>query len=165
MSTSPAAPPQISSPETLQQFLRMQFPGKIPAMVATHCLTEILSLNLSQIIPISDMNPAMMGVCNWRGEVLWIADLGYFLGFEPLYVQSLRKGQVSTIVVHQEGQTLGLGVEFVDQMLWCDRTQIQPESQQLVPSSALTPYIEGYWPDLTGDALVLDIEAIMDSFK
>lgn len=165
MSSPPVAPPQISSPETLQQFLRMQFPGKISAMVATHYLTEILSLNLSQVIPISDMNPSMMGVCNWRGEVLWIADLGYFLGFEPLYVRSLRKGQVNTIVVHQEGQTLGLGVELIDQMLWCDRTQIQPESQQSVPSSAITRHIEGYLPDLTGDALVLDIEAIMNSFK
>jgi positive phototaxis protein PixI len=165
MSTSPAAPPQISPPETLEQFLRLQLPGKIQAMVATQCLTEILSLNLSQVIPISAMNPAMMGVCNWRGEVLWIADLGYFLGFKPLYVQSLRKGQINTVVVHKGGQTLGLGVELVDQMLWCDRTLIQSEPQHTVSSPLLERYIQGYWSDPTGDVLVLDIEAIIDSWQ
>ncbi|NJM77688.1 MAG: chemotaxis protein CheW, partial [Acaryochloridaceae cyanobacterium RU_4_10] len=72
----------------------------------------------------------MLGVCNWRGEVLWLADLGHCLGFEPLYTQSLRKGQVNTIIVHNNGQTLGLGVEQVNEMLWCDRAQIQPAPMQ-----------------------------------
>jgi positive phototaxis protein PixI len=164
-SPSPSAPPRPSAPETLEQFLRLQLPGKIQVMVATQSLTEILNLSLSQVVPISDMNPAMMGVCNWRGEVLWIADLGYFLGFEPLYVQNLRRGQVNTIVVHQEGQTLGLGVERVDQMLWCDRTQIQAEPKQPVGTPLLERYIQGYWSDPTGEALVLDIEALMDSWQ
>lgn len=164
MSNSPAAEPQLSSPETLEQFLKIQLPGKISAMVETRSLTEILSLNLSQVIPISAMNPAMMGVCNWRGEVLWIADLGYFLGFEPLYVQSLRKGQIDTIAVHREGQILGLGVERVDQMLWCDRTLIQTEPQHTVGSPLLERYIQGYWPDPTGDGLILNIEAILESW-
>ncbi|WP_404789186.1 chemotaxis protein CheW [Altericista sp. CCNU0014] len=165
MSTSTSTPLPPSPPETLQQFLRFQLPGNIQAMVDTQYLAEILNLNLSQVVPISGTNPVMMGVCNWRGEVLWLADLGCLLGFQPLYVQNLRKGQVNTIVARHEGRTLGLGVELVDRMLWCDRDRIQPDFKQPSHSPRLEPYVQGYWADLKEGGWVLDIEAIMNSLQ
>lgn len=165
MSTSTSTLLQPSPSETLRQFLRFQLPGNIQAMADTQYLAEILNLNLSQVVPISGTNPAMMGVCNWRGEVLWLADLGCLLGFQPLYVQNLRKGQVNTIVARHEGRTLGLGVELVDRMLWCDRDCIRPDSKQRLHSPRLELYVQGYWSDPKGDVWVLDIEAIMNSLQ
>jgi positive phototaxis protein PixI len=155
----------VQSQQDLRQFLCFQLPGGTLAMLPTQQLVEIANLSLSQIVPIPDVSPSLLGVCNWRGEVLWLADLGHFLGFEPLYTQSLRKGQVNTIIVHSDGQTLGLGVEQVNEMLWCDRTQIQPAPMQHL-SPNLVRCIQGCWSDPKGNVfLVLDAEAMMDGLK
>jgi positive phototaxis protein PixI len=148
--------------QSLQQFLRFQLPGQTPAMVPTQHLTEILSLNLSQIVPISDTNPAMMGVYNWRGEVLWLLDLGCWLGLEPLYKQGLHQGKLNVIIIHRLGQTLGLGVAQVEQMIWCDLSEIQPSLDPNVPP-ALAGCLQGHWSVLGEDAvLALDGEAIIE---
>jgi positive phototaxis protein PixI len=152
----------VKSREGLCQFLCFQLPAGTWAMLPTQQLVEIVSLSLSQVIPIPDISPSMLGVCNWRGEVLWLTDLAHLLGFEPLYNQSLQKGQLNTIIVHRSGQTLGLGVEQVSQMVWCDRAQIQPAPMQQL-SAMLTRCLQGYWTDPQGKGfLVLDGEAIMD---
>ena len=133
------------------------------AMLRSHQLTEILNLNVSQIVPIPDVPLGVMGICNWRGEVLWIIDLGHLLGFDPLYVQqNLRQQTLKIIVVNRQGQTLGLAVSQVDQMVWCDPTEFQwvPDSPV---TSTLTRCLEGYWLSPTGERLmVLDGNAVMD---
>jgi positive phototaxis protein PixI len=153
MSTS--APPQQTSPQqTLQQFLRLQLPGNVQAMVQTQQLTEILSLNISQVVPIADTNPAMMGVSNWRGEVLWLLDLGCWLGLEPLYQHSLRLGKLNVVIIHHQGKNLGLGVDQVEQMIWCDPSQIQPSLEPDL-SPALAACLQGYWSVLGEDAVLV----------
>jgi positive phototaxis protein PixI len=141
------------SQQMLQQFLRIQLPGKIQAMVQTQQLTEILSLSLSQVVPIPDTHPAMMGVSNWRGEVLWILDLGCWLGLEPLYKQSLRQGKLNVVVIQCLGKTLGLGVDQVEQMVWCDPSQIQTSLEPDL-SQELAVCLQGYW-SMLGEAAVL----------
>jgi positive phototaxis protein PixI len=151
--STPASSQQTSPQQSLQQFLRLQLPGNIQAMVQTQQLTEILSLNISQVVPISDTNPAMMGVSNWRGEVLWLLDLGCWLGLEPLYTQSLRLGKLNVVVIQHLGKTLGLGVEQVEQMIWCDRSQIQTSVEPDL-SPELASCLQGYW-SVPGENVVL----------
>jgi positive phototaxis protein PixI len=147
----------------LVQFLSFQLPPDTGAMLPTHQLVEITTLHLSQVVPIPDVSPALLGVCNWRGEVLWLADLGLLLGFEPLYTHSLQKGQVNTIIIQRNGRMLGLGVEQVNQMVWCDRAQIQPAHMTHL-SALLTRCLQGYWTDPQNKGyLVLDGEAILNS--
>jgi positive phototaxis protein PixI len=155
MSTS-APPQQAPSQQALLQFLRLQLPGNVQAMVQTQQLTEILSLNLSQVVPIADVNPAIMGVSNWRGEVLWILDLGRWLGLEPLYTQSLRLGKLNVVIIQHLGKTLGLGVEQVEQMIWCDPSQIQTFLESDI-SPELARCLQGYW-SVPGEAVVLALD-------
>lgn len=145
---------QTSQQQSLQQFLRLQLPGKVQAMVQTQQLTEILSLDISQVIPISDSGPAMMGVSNWRGEVLWLLDLGCWLGLEPLYTQSLRLGKLNVVVIQYLGKTLGLGVEQVEQMIWCDPSQIQTSVEPDL-SPELAACLQGYWSVPGEDAVLV----------
>jgi positive phototaxis protein PixI len=149
-----------SSPPQLQQFLCFQL-HQTQAMLPTSQLTEILSLNLAQIISIPDLSPALMGVCNWRGEVLWLADLGYLLGFEPLYAELLHQAQVNTLIIHHQGQMLGLAVSRINQMQWCNSEQIQPpHTPQLSPQ--LARCLTGYWPQANHEmALMLDGTIVM----
>ncbi|MBW4522691.1 MAG: chemotaxis protein CheW [Scytolyngbya sp. HA4215-MV1] len=155
------APPQSST----QQFLSFRLSSTTQAMISTQKLTEILSVSLSQIISIPDVPSQVMGVCNWRGEILWLVDLALLLGFEPLFSQRDYQAGYRAIVVHHRDYTLGLMVDRVSQMLWCDPQQFQP-----IPSTQMTPTLsrclQGYWLSEAGETfLVLNAEAIAEYFQ
>jgi positive phototaxis protein PixI len=145
-----------------EQFLSFNLTSTIQAMLPTQQLTEILNLSFNQIVPIPDMAPQIMGVCNWRGEVLWLVDLGYLLGSEPLF--SHRRPGCKAIVVQYQGHTLGLVVSQVKQMIWCDLTQVQalPETQL---TTELSTCLQGYWLTPQHETLlVLDSDVLVDFF-
>lgn len=144
----------LTSPEQqTQQYLRFQLTTGMQGMLPTQQLTEISSLTLEQIIPIPDISPTVMGVCNWRGEVLWVMDLGYWLGFEPLYTESFGKGRLNMMIIHHQRQTLGLGVKSVEQMIWCDVQQILP-APHIQGTPALLQCLQGYWSAPTGEVVL-----------
>lgn len=149
--------------EQTQQFLSFHLPPDAQAMLPTEQLTEILSLAPSQIVPIPDLPPAVMGACNWRGEVLWLVDLGQLLGFEPLHAQGFYHAHYSIIVIHDRGKIVGLAVHQVGQMILCDPAQIQSPPTQITPE--LTVCLRGCWLRPTGEFfLVLDGMALIESF-
>lgn len=147
-----------------QQFLSFFLSSSHRAMLLTQQLIEILSVSASQIVPVPDTSVQVMGVCNWRGEVLWLVDLGYLLGAEPLSMQRYHYSNFSVVVVHHQGYTLGLVVEQASQMFWChsDQFQMLPSLQQ----SQITPCLQGYWLSPQGETLlVLDGVALVDYFR
>jgi positive phototaxis protein PixI len=133
-------------------------------MLPTTDLVEILNLPFAQITPIPDTSNFVMGVCNWRGEVVWVLDLAAKLGFEPLYRQGSGQGYTQTscnvILLQAQGTVLGLAVKKVGQMLWSDRSKILPSPVSLT-NSQIASYLQGYWPSDTGATfLVLDSIAL-----
>jgi positive phototaxis protein PixI len=156
----------ITSPEQqTHQYLRFQLANGVQGMLPTHQLTEISSLTLGQVVPIPDISPAVMGVCNWRGEVLWLLDLGCWLGFEPLHAESFEKGRLNIMIVHHQGQTLGLGVKSVDQMIGCNTQQILP-APHIQGTPALLQCLQGYWSAPTGEVvLTLDGTSIIEGLR
>lgn len=148
----------------IEQFLSFSVTSDVRAILPTRQLTEVLSIAINQIVPIPDVPPQVMGVCNWRGEVLWLIDLGYLLGADPLLAQGYRQSNYSAIVAHHQGCTIGLVVDQVSQMLWCNPAQIQP-----IPTTQLTlepsPYLQGYWLAQQGETLlVLSAQALVNRF-
>jgi positive phototaxis protein PixI len=134
-------------------------------MLPTIDLVEILNLPFAQITPIPDTSNFVMGVCNWRGEVVWVLDLAAKLGFEPLYRQGSGQGYTQTscnvILLQAQGTVLGLAVKKVGQMLWSDRDKILPSPVSLT-NSQIASYLQGYWLSATGTTfLVLDSDALV----
>ncbi len=154
-----------TTPATTQneQFLSFTLPSNMQVILPTQKLTEVLTLTPQQIVPIPDLDPQVMGVCNWRGEVLWIVDLAYLLNGEPL--PPLQGSHYTAIILHHEGQTLGLVVSQVTQMVWCDPTAIQPlPATKQMPQSS--PLMAGYWLSPPSDTfIVLNTPAIFDCFQ
>ncbi|MBE9117793.1 purine-binding chemotaxis protein CheW [Lusitaniella coriacea LEGE 07157] len=158
---------ETSTSQSTQQFLRFRLPRGVRGMLPMQQLTEILNLRIHQIVPIPDVHSSVLGVCNWRGEVLWLADLGDLLGFEPLYVQNLRRSQsqVSAIVARDGDRAVGLVVAQVEEMVWCETARIQAPTESLV-SPKLAPCLRGYWlEDDRETVLVLDGEAAIAQFN
>ncbi|WP_013321244.1 CheW domain-containing protein [Gloeothece verrucosa] len=172
----PAKVPLFSSTNvqekgSLEQFLRFYLVPDTTVILPLTQLTEVLSIPLGQIIPIPQMPSWIMGVYNWRGEILWMVDLGQLLGLTPWHQQSITSSFYRAIVLHSmsseqaptrvKGQVLGLVVSQVEDIEWCNPQEIQsPPASAITP--CLAPFLRGYWLKPGGKMMVtLDGEAIM----
>ena len=164
------SPPSQSSSAVQQQFLRLQLVSDMTALLPVPQLTEVLTIPTSQVVPIPHMPPWVMGVYNWRGEILWMLDLGHLCGLTPWYQQPLRRSTHKAVVLRESDdmiaantakvQMLGLVVNEVEDIEICDPKGIQaPLSSAVTPE--LAPLLRGYWWKANGDMLVfLDGSAI-----
>lgn len=176
LSTSANPKPSSSgSGETLNQFLRFHLLPDMTALIPMEQLTEILKVPLSQITPISHLPAWVMGVYNWRGEILWLIDLGNLVGLTPWHHQETLSSTAPVIIMEaclnaegNEGSEylpLGLLVNRVEDIEWLnpDRLQSPPTS---VVTDALAPFLCGYWLDAQGEMLsLLDGNAILDRLQ
>ncbi len=159
-----------ASPLSSEQFLRCHlFPDALVALPVAQ-LTEVLKIPVGQITPIPHLPAWVMGVYNWRGEVLWMVDLGHLLGFTPWHQQALSTSYYTAAVlrpapnVAAEGsnsQMIGLVVTQVQDIEWFDPGQIQsPPPSAVTPEMA--PFLRGYWLKTSGEILAcLDGTAIL----
>ncbi len=161
VASDPAAPADKS-----YQFLSFQLTPTLQALILTAELGEVLSLEAGQIVPIFDQPKAVMGICNHRGEVLWIVDLAALLGLETLFAQNCRQ-HLSVMVIHRMQSHVGMAVQQVGQLIFCAASKIQP-----LPLSAidLTPKLAFCLKGLYQNSdqktlLVLDGAKILDLLK
>lgn len=133
------------------------------AMLPTSDLVEALTIGATQVIPIPDTPASVMGVCNWRGEVLWLVDLGNLLGDAAVFSSGRQPTNLSVIVMRTNDTSLGLVVDQVTAMLWCDRAQIAKAN----PQSPAHEFLQGIWkaPQTSDVFLVLDSSAIQEHFN
>jgi positive phototaxis protein PixI len=147
-------------------YLKFQLYPDTKAMLPIQQITEVLKIQLGQIMPIPQMPPWVMGVYNWRGDILWMVDLGQLMGLTACY-QSDRHVHTA-IVLSPERETsnseqkiqLGLMVAVIDDLVACD-----PEIIQEIVDSSLNPpcyrFAAGYWLKPSGEMiLALDGGAI-----
>src|SRR4028119_505422 len=92
-------PIDSASLQASEQFLRFRlFPNTI-ALLPVPQLTEVLTIRSSQIVPIFHMPAWVMGVYNWRGEILWMVDLGHLVGLTPWHQQANSSSIYRAIVL------------------------------------------------------------------
>jgi positive phototaxis protein PixI len=140
-------------------FLSFSLPPDIQAMLPTENLIEILSLPTPQMVPIAHVPPEVLGVCNWRGEVLWLVDLGALIGMSPYNIH--RQTVLNAIVIQYQGFVLGLVVEQINEMLRYDSASIHPV---LTSPGKQSIYLKGCWFEQGKTLWVLDCEALIESF-
>jgi len=150
---------------TTEQFLTFSLGQDQQAMLPTSQLLEIVKVYLSQITPIAGIAPYVMGVYNWRGDVIWVIDLASMLGYKPLYAQERSKFQDKCHVIFLRIQDLviGLAVSQVGQMIKCDISKIQTTGLAFT-NPVMREVCRGYWLSGSSDTfLVLDGNAIAQS--
>ncbi|MBC7882156.1 MAG: purine-binding chemotaxis protein CheW [Anaerolineae bacterium] len=150
--------PLISPPlELKEQFLAFALDDQSRGLVAIHQVVEVLSVPSFEIISLPQMSECIVGVYNWRGEILWMVDLSEFLG----YPQTPTARQMVAIVVHVEGLHMGWIVSKVEDTVWHPRNAIQP-APPMAFAPEIEPYLRGYLLQPNGDtSLILDAAAIL----
>lgn len=165
----------LSNPEDTarvgDQFLRMYLEPDTPVLLPLPQLVEVLSIAIAQIVPIPHMPAWVMGAYNWRGEILWMVDLGHLCGLTPWYEQATHHSVHSAVVLRIQDdrasstrarpQVLGLVVNRIEEVEWCDPSVIQQLPASMVRFE-LAPFLRGYWWKSNDDMLaVLNGEAII----
>ncbi|MEM6453402.1 MAG: chemotaxis protein CheW [Cyanobacteria bacterium P01_D01_bin.105] len=141
-----------------QRFLRFRLAEESKMLLPLHEVVEVLQLETAEILLVPEMPSWIVGVCNWRGEILWLVDFNTLVGNAPLWQQDPMLEQTTAIIVRSNGCSVGLIVNQVD-----DVEQFDPEHmsyQEDLCSAALTPLVAGYFPDHKG--IVLDVSAIVE---
>ncbi len=131
-------------------------------MLKTEHLSEILTRDLVQIVPMFDMPVAVMGVTNnYRGEILWVIDLPCLLGLPPLSTCNLA-ARFNLMILRHQGQELALAVPQVGQLITCKINRMPRLSKQAIPD-ILEKCVEGiYQVSQSADMLVLDTARLFD---
>ena len=152
----------VPSSATIQQLKFKLYPDT-SAMLPIEQITEVIKLQGVQITPIPQMPSWVMGVYNWRGDILWMLDLGHLLGLDSWYGHQHDRASHAAIVLSPNRQAkekicLGLVVAKVEDLENCEPTAIQAAVNT---DSRLTSFLRGYWLKPSGEmVLALDGQAI-----
>lgn len=103
-------------------------------------IREIISAPLDRITPIPNTSPMLLGTLNLRGRVIWVADLGQFLG-KPDALNTERS-EIPVIAVEEQDMIVGLAVNQIIDMEWLDVEALQMLTN--VPEK-IAPYLRGEW--------------------
>ncbi|MCG9884364.1 MAG: chemotaxis protein CheW [Cyanobacteria bacterium] len=125
-------------------------------------MREVLRVHGPDILPVPHMPESVLGVYNWRGDMLWMVDLNHLVGFPPI-APDLHSDTVRTavaIVLECDRQHLGLVVPQIDDIEWHEAPNLQSPSAGLFPDRLL-PFVSGYLTEAS--SMVLSAEAIARS--
>lgn len=167
----PSPPEQLPSDSTLaeqQQFLRLNISPETVALLPIKALSEVLNISTEQITPMPYMSPWIMGTHNWQGNILWLIDLGYLIGLQPLGQQvstSSYKAAILQFRFPNSNQAVGVVVNQVGNMERLNINSIQPPS--LAPENKeLAKLLQGYWLKSEQELLaVLKPDAIVQAIS
>jgi twitching motility protein PilI len=107
-------------------------------------IREVISSPPDRITPIPNVSPLLLGTLNVRGRVIWVADLGQFLG-DPAPLGTDRP-EISVIAVEDQDAMLGLAVDRIVGMDWLDIDEVQMPTN--IPDG-MAPFLRGEWSSET----------------
>ena len=151
------------SDEPAEQLLRFHLVPSTTVVLPLVQISEILKVSQENIMPIPHLAEWVMGVYNWRGEILWMVDLGHLLGLTPWYQGENTTTTLTTIVLEQalkanqdnktEKRSVGLVVKRVEELEWCN-----PDLLESAPGAEIPPqlrsFLRGYWLKANGEMLL-----------
>jgi purine-binding chemotaxis protein CheW len=130
---------ELESPEG-ELHLRFFVPSGDEFALPATGIREVISSSSDRITPIPNVSPLLLGTLNVRGRVIWVADLGQFLG-DPTPLSTDRQ-DISVIAVEDQDAMLGLAVDRILGMDWLDVDEIQIPTN--VPDG-MAPFLRGEW--------------------
>ncbi len=130
--------------ETKQKFLSFSLGVRDTAVIPLEQITEVVQIPLTEICGVPQMPNCVVGIYNWRGEMLWLVDLEEMLGYPPLLQGSNFLSKMMVLVLEHEGKYLGILIRQLIDIDWLDTQRMkQPSEEVFYPE--MTPFLRGYF--------------------
>jgi twitching motility protein PilI len=113
--------------------------GEELALPATG-IAEVMQPSPEQITAIPNASPLLLGTINLRGKIIWVADLGQFLGDSGILTTD--RPTIPVIAIEHQEQVLGLAIERIGEMDWLDIEELKVATNL---SDTMAPFIQGEW--------------------
>ena len=126
--------------------------GKDFALLEAEIVTEVITVSVSEILSVPQMPYCVLGIYSWRSEMLWIVDLENLLGYPPSFDPTNET--VLVMVVQIEGQSLGLVIPQIDNIIEQDLEQFKAPSSEIFSEDVL-PFLNGYLTDKSNNIVML----------
>ncbi|MBE8994300.1 chemotaxis protein CheW [Microcystis aeruginosa] len=120
--------------------LRFYLPSQDEFALSAVGIREVMQQPLDRITPIPNASPLLLGAINLRGKVIWVADLGQFLGDNSRL--NTDRSEIPVIVIEEQETILGLAVQRLGDVEWLDSDQLG--SAASIPDQ-IAPYVRGEW--------------------
>jgi positive phototaxis protein PixI len=149
--------------ETKQKFLSFNLGVKDIAVFSLQYVAEVLQVSLAEVSVVPQMPRSVLGIYNWRGEMLWLVDLEEMLGYPPMLQGANFISKMMAVVLESDGKFLGLLVRQLTDIEWLDPQEMKsPSAELFYPETS--PLLQGYFiNDSQQMILSLDALAIMQS--
>lgn len=152
-------PQPVQEADTQQRLLRVCLSEQDTALVPLEQITEVLNVETTTILPVPEMPGCVLGIHNWRGNMLWLVDFSHLVGYPSVLQQQQIPRSLTVLVAEINHQFVGVGVQQVYTIELHDLQQLQPSVPGLFPPGLL-PMVQGILPNCC-DA-VLDVQAITE---
>ncbi|ACK64805.1 CheW protein [Rippkaea orientalis PCC 8801] len=129
----------LQSPEG-ELHLRFYLPSQDEFAIPAAAIREVMQQTPDRITPIPNASPLLLGTINLRGQVIWVADLGQFLGDRVLL--KTDRTEIPVIAIEEQELILGLAIEGLGDMEWLNVEELQMSSNV---SDHIAPYVQGEW--------------------
>ena len=135
------------------------------ALLDAEIVTEVITVNPEDILPVPQMFYCVLGIYGWRSEMLWIVDLENLLGYPPPLEDSKNNRDLLVMVVQVQGQSIGLVVSGIDTLIEHDLSKFKSSSAEIFSEDVL-PFLHGYFTNSENDIIMLiDAEEIFNFFS
>jgi twitching motility protein PilI len=103
-------------------------------------IRRIIEQPPDRITPIPNVSNLLLGTLNEQGRVVWVADLGQFLGYSSIL--NTDRPEISVIAIEDQGTMLGLAVNRIVGTRWLnpDKTRASDTSPD-----TMAPFLRGEW--------------------
>jgi purine-binding chemotaxis protein CheW len=142
--------------------LRFDVPSGNEFALAASGVREVMSVYLDRITPIPNASPFFLGTYNWRGQVIWVADLGQFLGDRVLV--NTDTSEISILIVEEQELVMGFAVHTVANTEWLNVNQNLAAEREI--PAAMKAFVKGVYATSGSDTpelRLLDQVAILRS--
>jgi chemotaxis signal transduction protein len=158
--TAPAAPPPAARAAAADQWVLLSQSGSSFA-VPIRDVQEVGSVPVYTWVPGAPL--WVLGVTNFRGEIISVVDLGEFLALEPSTALAPRRMVVAKS--HQRSLVSGFVVDAVGGEVRIGAEQVRPPTAPV--DERIQPYLQGVFRAKGEIHALLDLERLMlsDAFR
>ena len=149
--------------ENKQKYLSFNLGATDTAVIQLEDIIEVIPISFTEICSVPQMHNCILGIYNWRGEMLWVIDLEQMLGYTAITQEAHLISKMMVIIVQAQGKSLGLLVRKLIDIHWLDTDFMKSPESELFKSEVI-PVLRGYFINDSEEMIInLDANAIVTS--
>lgn len=126
----------------LTDYFHVQLRQGMEVVLPLDSAVEVITINQKEICPIPGVSPALLGVVNQRGKLLWVLQLSDFLGLAKSPKQRLQDNLILLVVTTESANSSAIGrecqlafvVSALKGIVTLNPIKIKPVSAKLAPN-------------------------------